>query len=421
MVTAERRQRLAFSYHPRSFSWMSIRAAAESLCDLIWVFDREIPDTTSRLMRVLGRTGDLVDVTGLDLTQAAAAVVSARPDAILALADARLAWTAEVAERAGLRFISPKTAELLTDKHAQRRAMRSAGLPTPASCLVPSPDDAQAWRELAEAARFPAILKPRQGEASSDTVRVDSLQELEQQVAAAVEARGAPREMVLEQYLRDRPQDVGKAFAGYVSVESIVSQGQISHLTITGRFPPAEPFRESGFFMPAALASAEVGEVLATATAALSAVGMETGCAHTEIKFTPDGPRVIEINGRIGGGVPEMLFDACGVDLMSIAFRLALGEHITYDEPVTLERVGYLFYVHAPLWMRNVRTVDGLSELREAPGVYEVTIKNGAGGALNWREGNHGHVFSVRGVADDHAQLERIANRIAAETQIQGD
>jgi biotin carboxylase len=420
MAFQDRNQRLAFSYHPWSFSWMSIREAAKGRCDLIWVFDREIIGTTSQLMRVLGRTGDLVDVTGLDLADATEAVISAKPDAILALADPRLEWTAAVADRAGMRFISPKTAQLLTDKHAQRSALRAAGLPTPAARIVPSRDDALAWQELRESARFPAILKPRRGEASSDTVRIDSLRQLEEQVSALAEARGEPREMILEEYLADRSQDLGKSFAGYVSVESVVSHGEISHLTITGRFPPAEPFRESGFFMPAALSAAESAEVLQTATAALSAVGMETGCAHTEIKFTPDGPRVIEINGRIGGGVPEMLFDASGVDLMSIAFRIALGEHITYDKAFALERVGYLFYVHAPIWMRNVHGVDGLDQLRAAPGVNKVIFRTGAGGEVNWRDGNHGHVFSVRGVASDHTELERIANRITAETEIHG-
>ena len=66
--------------------------------------------------------------------------------------------------------------------------------------------------------------------------------------------------------------------------------------------------------------------MLDLATAALRALGVRTGGFHTEIKLTPDGPRVIEVNGRLGGGVPEMLLQASGESLMRLSMRVALGE-----------------------------------------------------------------------------------------------
>ena len=68
--------------------------------------------------------------------------------------------------------------------------------------------------------------------------------------------------------------------------------------------------------------------MLEVATAALHALGVRTGGFHTEIKLTPDGPRVIEVNGRIGGGVPEMLFEASGVSIFNLSMRVALGEPV---------------------------------------------------------------------------------------------
>ena len=132
--------------------------------------------------------------------------------------------------------------------------------------------------------------------------------------------------MVLEGYLADDPSRAGEPYADYVSVESVVAEGVISHLALTGRFPLAENFRETGFFIPAALNDDDQSAVLALATSAIEALGVTTGCLHTEIKFTPDGPRVIEVNGRVGGGVPEMLDRAAGVTLVEITLRVALGE-----------------------------------------------------------------------------------------------
>ncbi len=415
------RRRLAFVYHPRSFGTMAIAEAAETICDLVWVIDTSDPEISS-MSRLLARIGEVVDVAGCSIEDAAAMIANARPDGILALADSLLAWTATVAERLDLRFMSPEVAARLTDKHAQRVALRQSGLPVPGFWLIPDEDDEDSWRALAAAVRFPAVLKPRRGEGSRDTVRVASLQELRSLVAGTPGTGGAQRpDLVLEEYLQDRPEAAGQPFADYVSVESLVSDGRISHLAITGRFPPAEPFRETGFFIPSALTAEQRAAIAEAADAAVRAIGIDVGLLHTEIKLTPDGPRVIELNGRIGGGVPEMLADASGVELLTLALRVALGESIVFESMPRCTQIGYLLYVQAPLDMRTIHAVDGLDRLRAQPGVQEVTLNRGPGRGVDWRSGNHGHVFSVRGAVATHELLRQIERSATTEVEIRGE
>jgi biotin carboxylase len=413
--------RLAFVYHPRSFPTMAIKEAAEGICDLIWVLDTSDPEIAS-MSRLLRRLGDVVDIAGMPLEDAVAVLAAARPDGILALADSLLVWTAQVAAILELPFMSPEVAGRLTDKYTQRVALREGGLPVPGYWRVPEDDDARAWDALAREASFPAVLKPRRGEGSRDTVRVDSLAELRAAAGAApVPAGSGPAELVLEEYLRDRPEAAGGEFADYVSVESVVSAGRISHLAITGRFPPAEPFRETGFFIPAAFEEAQCTAIADVASAAVAAIGIEVGALHTEIKLTPEGPRVIELNGRIGGGVPEMLADATGVQLLPIALRVALGEGIVFQRMPACTQVGYLLYVQAPLAMTTIREVVGLDRLRALAGVDEVILNRGPGQSVDWRAGNHGHVFSVRGAAPDHETVRSLERFATAEVEIHGD
>ncbi len=413
--------RLAFVYHPRSFPTMAIKEAAEGVCELIWVIDSNDPEIGS-MARLLGRLGDLVDIAGLSLEEAATAVAGARPDGILALADSLLVWTARVAAILELPFMSPDVAARLTDKYTQRVALREGGLPVPGYWQVPESGDRVAWEVFAKEASFPAVLKPRRGEGSRDTVRVDSLQELQAAVAASPDPAGsAPDELVLEEYLRDRPEAAGADFADYVSVESIVSAGRISHLAITGRFPPAEPFRETGFFIPAAFNEVQCAAIADVASAAVAAIGISVGALHTEIKLTPDGPRVIELNGRIGGGVPEMLADATGVQLLPIALRLALGQQVVFERMPACTQVAYLLYVQAPLAMTTIREVVGLKRLRALPGVDEVILNRGPGQSVDWRAGNHGHVFSVRGAVPDYETLRSLERYATVEVEIHGD
>src|ERR1700689_2869929 len=94
--SASNRPRLAFAYHPRSFGTMAIAEAAEGICELIWILDTSEPEISS-MARLLRRLGDVVDVAGMSLEEAAAAIADSRPDGILALADSLLLWTAQVA------------------------------------------------------------------------------------------------------------------------------------------------------------------------------------------------------------------------------------------------------------------------------------------------------------------------------------
>jgi len=393
---------------------MAVADAAKGICELVWIVDTSDAEVAS-VSRLLRRLGTVIDVAGMTVEGAAAEIAAARPDGILALADSLLAWTAQLAEILALPFITPAVAARLTDKYTQRAALRDAGVPTPGFWQVPDVSDLDAWARLAVEATFPAVFKPRRGEGSRDVVPVASLDELH---SLAAEVRGS---FVLEEYLLDRPARGAQHFAGYVSVESVVVAGRISHLAITGRFPLAEPFRETGFFIPSALDAEDESAVLEVATAAVEALGVSIGALHTEIKLTPHGPRVIEVNGRIGGGVPEMLHDACAVELLPLAMRIALGEEIVFDTMPPCARVGYLLYVQAPASMRRIVAVEGLDALRADPDVAEIILSRGAGRSVHWREGNHGHVFSVRGAVSDHRRLATMERRVREEVHIRGD
>lgn len=416
MPEGQTRPTLALVYHPASFSVFQLMEAASELCSIAWVVDETVDDSAAA-MRVLGRFGTVVDVSGMDTAQAATAVSLLEPAGIISYKDKRLRFTSELAGRLGLPFHSPEVARRLTDKFAQREALRAGGLPVPAFHTVPGEHEPEPWERFVAGARFPAVLKPRlDNEGSRDTVRVASLEELQAQTAST---NGT--ELVLEEYLGDRTGGVRGCFADYVSVESVVSHGQISHITVTGRFPPADPFRESGFFIEAELSEVDRQAALETATAALQAIGIETGCCHTEIKFTPQGARVIEVNGRIGGGVPEMLADITDIELLKVAMQIALGEEIKYERPLVPDRIGFLFYVHAPRWMHKISAVEGLEQLCDDPRVTEGILNRGPGQAVDWREGNHGHVFSVRGTVADHDELEEMDRRVHTEVVISGE
>lgn len=370
--------------------------------------------------RLLARTGDVLDVEGLDLDAAAAAIAQHRPGGILALADDKLVVTAELARRCALPFHSPEVARRLVDKGAQRAALADGGLRAPRSVEVAAGSTAEALTSALEAVGTPAVLKPRLGEGSRDTLRIEQVGDLLD--ALEREPGGSTRSFVLESYIGDAPGELaGPGFANYVSVESVLHDGEVTHLAVNGRMPPAYPFRETGFFIPAALDERTTAEVVALATAAAAALGIELGCLHTEVKLAAEGPTVIEVNGRVGGGVPEMLAATTGIRLLTCAMQVALGDLPEFLGALDVGgRIAYLFYVHAPRELRVVHAVEGLDKVRAMTGVDEVTLRRGPGQSVDFREGNHGHVASVAGTVATHEELRDLYARVLATIRITG-
>ena len=403
---------LAIPHAGLSLPVMTSVQAAAGLCSILWLVDGDDPSVEPD-RRALERFGQVVDLAGLSPSRWVDAVAPFRPDGIVTFSDQRMVDVARLAEDLGLQFHRPEVARRLTDKAAQRDALSTGGLPMPGSTVVQTSLADDAVAKLTRRVRFPAVLKPRYGTDSRTTVRVRDADE----VLCALRSlfNGDRPDMVLEEYIADTEPCAGEGFANYLSVESVVSARVIEHFAVTGRFPLAPPFRETGFFIPADLTPDQRAAVLDVASAAVRAVGVETGCLHTEIKFTPDGPRVIEVNGRLGGGVPLILEMATGASAPRLAMEVALGRPADCAPLVPRHGIGFRLLFHTPLEARRVLAVEGLERVSRLPGTRSATLHRPPGTAIDWRTGTNDYVYSVLGVADDYDQLRDVA-RVAKAT-----
>jgi biotin carboxylase len=387
---------------------MQLTEAAADICDLLWLIDASIPEMR-QMTDLLNRFGPVVDSSGRGPDQILNELSAPyQPDGIATYLDANMTTLAQVATALHLPFHSVETAAALTDKFLQRQVLRDAGVPEVACRVVTPAQSAADLGPIDIEVGWPAVLKPRSAQGSRYTFKVSDAAELDRLLNALGPSRP---DMVLEGYLADDPARADSPYADYVSVESLASGGVISHLALTGRFPMAENFRETGFFIPAALDDGDREAALELATAAIGALGVHTGCLHTEVKFTPDGPRLIEVNGRVGGGVPEMLGRAADVPLLALTLRVALGEEIRIDGPVLTERVGYRFFLQPPAVSATVAAITGLDAVSDHPGVDTITVHQGPGADLDWKDGSRNHIMAVVGSAEDYTELQAV-NRL---------
>jgi D-alanine-D-alanine ligase-like ATP-grasp enzyme len=397
-MTGPGRPVLAIVYGPGSASPMSLSESASSLCDIAWVVDSgEIGDAS--MLRLLRKLGQTIDIAGMTDAEAADSVRRVQPEGIVAYADAQIGTASALGESLGLDYYGRPVAERLLDKVSQRSALGLGGLPVPRCVVVPphpSPDEVDA---VAASVEFPVVLKPRHGAASRETHLARNAAELRNLIAEPSVAE-SQLDMVVEEYMDVSPSAPSPYFGDYVSVESVVAHGDISHLAVTGRLPSAKPFRETGLIIPSDFAPSLVSSILGVATDAITALGIRTGCLHTEIKVTDKGLRVIEVNGRIGGFVaPVLSLASPGVDFFQISQRVALGEHVVFETLVPTDHVGYVIVGQPPLGARRVVSVTGLDRVADHPGVSSVSLTKRPGDEVDWRKGSHEYVYSVLGIA----------------------
>ena len=416
--TAERWQPLLVVAHGfRSVPPLQIAEAASGLCRILWLVDESLPENafTSRLLR---KIGIVVNVAGLSPGELASLLRTHAPDGVITYREDDIVLLSLIAAELGLDYRTPEVARRLVDKLLQRDALRNGGLPSPRCWEVPVDRSTAGVEALASVVEFPAVLKPRIANASRYATPVADAGDLVRQIAQLPPEAGGETGMFVERYLPSLSTWTGERFGDYVSVESLLSCGEISHVAVTGRFPLADPFRETGFFIPADLPQDQLAAVLEVATDALRALGVRSGDCHTEIKMTQGGPQVIEVNGRLGGGIPEMLFQASGVPLFELSMRVALGERVVLDGPIPCARVGWLFEFQPPASARRVLSIEGLDRLAGLAGVNAVFVNRSPGDPIDWREGGAHFIYSVSGVSADYDELLEINRFLHEEVSI---
>jgi biotin carboxylase len=193
---------------------------------------------------------------------------------------------------------------------------------------------------------YPVVVKPRALQSSVGVVRADDAGQLAAAfpdvTAATFGGIGSTRPgVVVEEYL-DGPE---------FSVDCVTWRGETRPLVLAEkRLGFAPYFEEVGHVVPAR-PQPGLAEALALVVRAHRAVGLDRLVTHSEFKLTSKGPRLIEINTRLGGDlIPYLGLLATGVDVAGAAADMALDREP--DLGTTHARVAEVTMIHPPHHLR---------------------------------------------------------------------
>jgi biotin carboxylase len=308
----------------------------------------------------------------VDFTDVAAVTEVGRRHAIDGVltvsADRAVPVVAAVAEALGLPGIGAETAHLMTNKIAMRRLFADRGVPQPAFAALRRLTERHA---ALETTGLPAVLKPADSGGQRGVFRLDSLDDLEAHLHAALAESGSG-EAIVESFHE------GLELNGL----AVARDGEVELLTLSDRLrPPGIGF---GVGWAHVFPSTLFGDVLEraeeTVVTAVHSLGLRNGIAFPQLIVSDDGEsRVVEVAARIPGGqMADLARHAVGVDLVEVALLQALGIAVPaeivkphFSQPLAIK---FLTASPGPLPTGRVQSVGPLDKVLAVPGVVQAEL-----------------------------------------------
>ncbi|MDT0456362.1 ATP-grasp domain-containing protein [Streptomyces sp. DSM 41527] len=328
-------------------------------------------------------------------------------DGVLTSCDYYLPTVARIAARLRLPGPAPEAVDGACRKDATRQLLAAAGVPGPRFAVCTDRSEAAA---AAAQIGYPLVLKPVDLCAGMFVRRVDDEAELTRAYRALdgfrVNARGQRRApLVLLEELLHGPE---------VSVETVTFDGSTQVIGVTDKSIGGAPaFIETGHMFPAELPAGDAAAAQEMAVRAIDALGLDGVVAHTEIKLTPDGPRLVEVNPRPAGNrITELIRHVTGIDTAAACVDVARGQRPdlrTRETGLRSAAIGFL----VPRTAGVLEGIDGGDRVAAAPGVLELQLAE-PGTAVKEAGSNNaylGHVMA--GDADGPAARRRVEALLA--------
>jgi len=343
-------------------------------------------------------------VSTIDEEGIAALAEKLSPDGILTLAtDLPMRALALATSRIGLPGISYDTAIKATDKGEMIKAFEANNVEHPWFFILKNEED---FKHALPKITYPCVIKPTDNAGNRGVSYAKDESELLSLYGYSHE-NSHSGDVIIEEYMAGQE----------VSVEIIVYHGVVHILAVTDKLTQGKPyFVEIGHSEQSQLGDENVAKIKDLATRAVKAIGIDNSPAHVEIMLTKDGPKMVELGARMGGGciTTHLVPLATGIDMIKSVMDMAMGGEpdVTpkFDKGSALRHIVGLDGV--------IESIEGLDAARAYPGVTEVTMLKGVGDKVGYFKNGADRIGYVIAQGNDAADAVRICEEAMKLIQI---
>ncbi len=267
--------------------------------------------------------------------------------------------------------LSMQSAHWVADKLLMKEQLKKKCIPIPKFFPVESEI---VFETLIKNLDYPFVIKPVDSRGARGVQLVENDTQLGEAFLRAKEESPTGRVMA-EEYLSG-PQ---------VSTETLIENGRCFTIGFSDRnyewLEKTKPFFiENGGELPSKLPKEAQRGITHTVEDAALALGITHGVAKGDMVLSPEGPKVIEIAGRLSGGYfsTTQIPIVTGVNFVHQAIKLALNEKLDIDAIQPKQHCA-LAVRYLELATGDIKAIDGADNARNAPGMemLELFIKPG--------------------------------------------
>ena len=289
-------------------------------------------------------------------------------DGVVAVNDFGVPTAAAIAANLDLPGIGPEVAKYATSKAWMRKIWETADVPSVKYEVIDSLD--KAYGAVEKIGTWPLIVKPAdsRGGASRGVSKVESMQQIKNAIEFA-QSFYETDEVVIEEFLEGTEH----------SMETLTCDGVTYVLAVSDKEKTPPPYRvDKSVIYPTIYEGTDLQRIHDTAKKAVKALGINRGAAHVEICSTRNGPRLIEVGARCGGGgTPDPIIPwLTGIEMFKEVVRMALGMRPHRLEPRFMKGCVYRFLMPRPGKIRKISGTEEVKGMREILD-YEVLLQVG--------------------------------------------
>jgi biotin carboxylase len=327
---------------------------------------------------------------------------------VISLGEQAMETVGRINDRFGLGGTPEAVSTLYKDKLAMREHLADKGVPSVAAADVTSAADIEEFGRLHG---YPVVLKPIDNTASRGVVIIERAEDVAGVWAQALGLRERG-DLVLGQFFPVDRYIVEEYIDGpEYSVETFSFDGHHSVVAITEKYTIGVV--EAAHALPARLSPEVDAEVADYVRTFHDAMGLRDGVAHTEIKISSKGPRVIESHDRLAGErILDLVINAYEIDLEQYAcaapFELL---PVLPERPVAKRGAATTFFRAEP---GIVTGFSGTEEILADPSLIELDIFVKPGDRVVEVVDNFDRSGQVLTTGDDTAAAAAAADRLAA-------
>jgi len=280
-------------------------------------------------------------------------------DGIMAVNDYGVPTAAFVSRELSLPGVSIDTAETATDKGLMGDCWRRAGLPIPRYRVVRSLDEAIAAAGLLG---FPLVVKPTNASGGRGVSIVESRHQMEWAYSFAL-PHIRQGNIIVQEFLNGIE----------MTIEALSFHGRTQILAMSDKVKPPIRYRvATSLNYPAFFPDKMLRQVSDLVVRAVEALSIPTGASHAEVIVTADGPMLVELGARPGGGhiFSDIVRETSGVNMVHELSKILAGENPSW-QPKSQRGCVYRFFAPPP---GIVRSITGLEKARRLPGVVDIGV-----------------------------------------------